>query len=514
MNQTAEWAAEAADQHVLSPEQADALLAKAQWGRYAVLGDSLAEGILEESEGYRTACWADRVHQALLRVNPDLEYLNVGYRGLLAHQVRATQLQKALDFRPDFATVVCGGNDILAPVFDAEGVKKDIDAQVKALTEAGATVFLFGLMNITNAFPEFTQLRPRLEQLNEVTLDVARRYGAVWVDLWTHPASGDKKVYSSDLLHMSARGHAIIATRVVESLGLHLDGEETLPEAEADEPEVAAIADEEPEGHPDWAPESADFDKPSIARMYDYLLGGTRHSTKDRAVAEEAVAAAPGIKLTIWENRKLIKRITRYAAAQGITQILDIGSGIPARGAVHTLAHAINPAIKVVYVDIDPVAAARGAELLADTPNGASAQGDLSKPHEILALPEVTSQIDFGKPVALFFLNVLHFLDPAAVQAALAVYREKLAPGSLLAISHGTADEDDHSGGISKVYADAYGHTHMRTKEELAELFGDFTLIEPGVVQLPDWRPEPSPLSGSLDLKVGAVNCYAAVGIK
>jgi hypothetical protein len=261
------------------------------------------------------------------------------------------------------------------------------------------------------------------------------------------------------------------------------------------------------------ASDGPDFDRPSIARMYDYLMGGSRHAEADREVAHHAVHAAPRIKLTIWENRKALKRIVRYLVGEGITQILDIGSGIPARGAVHSVAQAVDPAVKVVYVDIDPVAAARGVELLVDNPNGASAQGDLSEAEQVLALPEVTSMLDFSKPVALLFLNVLHFVDPVRVTAALAVFRDALAPGSYLAITHGTADQNNDGDDISKVYAEAYGFAHWRTKEELVELFGDFQLVEPGVAQLSDWRPEPSPLSGAF-LKGEALNCYAAVGIK
>jgi hypothetical protein len=257
----------------------------------------------------------------------------------------------------------------------------------------------------------------------------------------------------------------------------------------------------------------ADFDHPSIARMYDYLMGGSRHADADRQVARDAVQAAPRIKWTIWENRKALKRIVRFLVEEGITQILDVGSGIPARGAVHSVAQALNPEVKVVYVDIDPVAAARGVELLADNPNGASIQGDLTLPEQVLSRPEVTSLIDFTKPVGLLLLNVLHFVDPAEVTPALGVFRAALAPGSYLAITHGAADQSSDGEGISQVYAGAYGFAHWRTEEELVELFGDFQFVEPGVVQLSDWRPEPSPLSGRF-VEGNSLNCYAAVAVK
>ncbi len=261
------------------------------------------------------------------------------------------------------------------------------------------------------------------------------------------------------------------------------------------------------------AGQAADFEHPSIARMYDYLMGGSRHVEADRQVAHAAVGAAPRIKLTIWENRKALKRIVRFLVRQGVTQILDVGSGIPARGAVHTVARAINPDVTVVYLDIDPVAAARGAELLADDPRGASIQGDLARPQDVLASAEATSLLDFDKPVALLFLNVLHFVDPVEVTRALGVYRDAVVPGSYLAITHGTADRSLDGQRIGDVYAGAYGFAHWRSEDEVAELFGDFEIVEPGVVQLAEWRPDPSPLSGTV-IRGSALNCCAAVGVK
>jgi lysophospholipase L1-like esterase len=518
MGQLVEWAAERADRYALSREEAVALLAHTGWKRLAVLGDSLAEGVLEETPGYEPAGWADRLHDVLSQIHPGMEYLNLGRRGLLSRQVRDTQLERALAFKPDLATLVSGGNDILSPAFDAEAVHNDIDVQVAALTEAGATVFLYGLMNITKAIPEIMSLRPRLAELNALVREVAHRHGALWVDLWDHPAAGERSAYSSDMLHMSARGHALIAAQTIKVLGGRIAGRPGLPTAKPGARRAAG--DRQAAGRartverPEWAPAEADVDRPSIARMYDYLLGGTRHTAADRAVAHAAVAAAPGIKLTIWENRKFIKRAVRYAVAQGVTQILDIGSGIPARGAVHEVARRIDPAVRVVYVDIDPVAVRRGTQLLAGTPGSASVRGDLAEPEEILTHPEVASLLDFGRPVALLLVNVLHFVDPAKVAPALAVYRDRLAAGSLLAITHGTADGEDRAGGISEVYAGSYGHMTMRTKTEVGELFGDFDVVDPGVVQLPEWRPDPSPLSSRLGTQVGAVNCYAAVGVK
>lgn len=262
---------------------------------------------------------------------------------------------------------------------------------------------------------------------------------------------------------------------------------------------------------PDWLPADADTEQPSIARMYDFLLGGERHVEADRDVARQAVAAAPGIKLLIFENRKFLKRVTRHAVERGLDQILDIGSGILAKGNVHEVAHRINPRARVVYVDIDPVAVARGRELLAGEPRAAAVRGDVTDPAAILRSPDVNALIDFARPVALLMLNVLHFVPPHTVEPALDAYRAALAPGSLLSITHGTADGlGGRPPAIADVYARAFGQMTMRTGAQLRTLFGDFELVEPGIVDLPRWRAEP----GSLAERVGAVHCYGAAAVK
>jgi len=207
------------DPFCLSPAETDKLLAGAPWQRFAVLGDSLAKGVLDPPvQGYAPASWPERVAAALRRVRPSLGYRNLGMVGLRTRQVRDAQLAAALEFRPDLATLVCGGNDLIVPKLDREAVEADIDAMVAALVEAGATVFVFGLMNITAATSQLDLLKPRLMGLNALVRKVAMRRGAVFVDLWPHPAAADRDLYSGDLLHMSARGHAHIATTTIHAL--------------------------------------------------------------------------------------------------------------------------------------------------------------------------------------------------------------------------------------------------------------------------------------------------------
>ena len=214
---------EAADPQCVSPEEADKLLAGAPWERFAVLGDSLAEGVLDPPvPGYAPVPWPDRVAEVLRRGRPTLDYRNFGVRGLRAREVREGQLAAALDFGPDLATLVCGGNDLLVPAMDRAAVEADIDAMVGALTGAGATVFVFGLMNITAATDKMDLLRPRLMGLNASVKKVAARHGALFVDLWRHPAADQRDLYSGDLMHMSARGHAHIATAAITALSTRI----------------------------------------------------------------------------------------------------------------------------------------------------------------------------------------------------------------------------------------------------------------------------------------------------
>jgi SAM-dependent methyltransferase len=241
---------------------------------------------------------------------------------------------------------------------------------------------------------------------------------------------------------------------------------------------------------PEWVTDDVDAHQPSIARLYDYLLGGTHNLEPDRALGKQAIKAAPGIVLLIRENRKFLQRAVRYALEQGIDQFLDLGSGIPTRGSVHETAHAINPAAHVVYIDRDPTAVAHGRALLADTPNATSALGDLLDAERTLAEPAIGELIDLSKPVAMLVLSVLHFFPDSAVLPALAAYRERLAPGSILIISTATGEADTGSAGkVQDIYASEFSTFELRSRDQVGAMFGDFTLIEPGIVFPTEWRP-------------------------
>ncbi|MER5622808.1 SGNH/GDSL hydrolase family protein [Streptosporangium sp. NPDC002544] len=210
------------DDFHLPAKEADRLLATAPWKRFAVLGDSLAEGLGEPAPGYRTLPWADRTQEALARRRPDLAYVNLGLRGLVAAEVREQQLGRALEFGPDLAAVICGGNDLFRPVVDMDAVEGELDAIIGGLRAAGATVITYRLMNIASAIPQLEALSPKLLRLNERVSAVSARHGALVVDMWSHPACADISTYSSDMIHASMRGHALLAAETIRRLGRHL----------------------------------------------------------------------------------------------------------------------------------------------------------------------------------------------------------------------------------------------------------------------------------------------------
>ncbi|MGW7579344.1 SAM-dependent methyltransferase [Streptomyces sp. NPDC054765] len=240
---------------------------------------------------------------------------------------------------------------------------------------------------------------------------------------------------------------------------------------------------------PSWVTPDVDTERPSIARLYDYLLGGRHHLEVDRELGRKAIRAAPGLVLLIRENRKFLRRAVRYALEQGIDQFLDIGSGIPARGSVHETVRKSGSSARVVSVDVDLVAVSHGRSILHDDPYATSVLADFFEPDALLADGEVSRLIDFRRPVALLVLNVIHFFPDSKVHPALGHYQRTLAPGSLLALSVAT-NGSDAAGAIDSLYQEEYSEFTLRSQEEIAALFTGFETVEPGVVYPPLWRPD------------------------
>jgi len=244
---------------------------------------------------------------------------------------------------------------------------------------------------------------------------------------------------------------------------------------------------------PEWAPPDVDIERPSVARVYDYNLGGSHNFAADRALAEHLANVIPDMPAANRANRALLRRIVRFLADAGIDQYLDLGSGIPTVGNVHEVARRSRPDSRVVYVDIDPVAAAHARAILADDPRCGVVLADLRDVDIVLGSPQVTSLLDFSRPVAVLILAVLHFVpdasDPAGV---IGRYRDATAQGgSYLAISHGTGVEDDQQAVLADATRRASMDVAPRGRAEVERLFAGYDLVEPGVVYAPLWRPEP-----------------------
>jgi SAM-dependent methyltransferase len=267
---------------------------------------------------------------------------------------------------------------------------------------------------------------------------------------------------------------------------------------------------------PSWAPLDVDVNQPSIARVWDWFLGGAHNFAVDREVGEKMLKAMPEGPQMARTNRMFLRRAVRFCVAAGVTQFLDIGSGIPTAGNVHEIAQQANPRCRVVYADLDPVAVAHTRRMLAGDPRYSVLQADLREPERILAAPELRDTLDLDQPVALLMIAVLHFVhdsdDPGGI---LARYRDALAPGSYLAIAHGSRNIDDIPPERLQVAQTHYEHSvaevSLRSQPEVEAFFAGFTLEDPGVVWLQQWRPEhPEGINDPVAPHVG----YGGVGRK
>ncbi|MGW3664335.1 SAM-dependent methyltransferase [Streptomyces sp. NPDC005141] len=249
---------------------------------------------------------------------------------------------------------------------------------------------------------------------------------------------------------------------------------------------------------PAWAPRSIDISVPSVSRIYDYYLGGSHNFEVDREAARKAMEFMPGLPKVMQANRAFMRRAVRFAAGEGIDQFLDIGSGIPTFGNVHEIAQSTRPGARVVYVDHDPVAVAHSQAVLRDNEDADVVAADLLKPQEILASTQVQQLIDLNRPVALLLVAILHFVEDADdPYRAVAELRDALAPGSLLVVTHASFEgiplPKEQAEGTVDVYKNIRNPLIMRTREEIARFFEGYDMVEPGLVPMPNWRPDTAP---------------------
>jgi S-adenosyl methyltransferase len=262
---------------------------------------------------------------------------------------------------------------------------------------------------------------------------------------------------------------------------------------------------------PSYNPPAIDTKRPNVARMYDYWLGGKDNFEADRVAAEQVLTLLPGQRHSAWENRRFQRRAVRFLAGEaGIDQFLDIGVGLPTQGAVHEVAHEVNPRARVAYVDYDPVVVSHGNVLLAAPDLSVVVREDIRRPRELLANPVIREHLDFGRPVALTLLAILHFVpdedDPDAIMALL---RDALAPGSYLVLTHICEELLPDKAAARRamdIYERASERILPRGTARIRGFLGDFELIEPGLLPKHAWRPETGAAWPDLtDISLGAV---------
>jgi SAM-dependent methyltransferase len=240
------------------------------------------------------------------------------------------------------------------------------------------------------------------------------------------------------------------------------------------------------------APSIDDSALPSTARIYDYLLGGHENYKVDREAAKRMVSAVPDSPTAVRSNRAFLYRAVRFMAAEaGITQFLDIGSGLPTQLNVHEVAHAVSPDAHIVYVDYDPLVHAFGNAVLASKDTVQFTQRDLRTPQEIIADPVLLDVIDFDRPVAVLMIAMLQFIDdrenPDGIVAQL---RDALAPGSYIAISH--VIDNQRTRAVADIQRRANTHAWTpRTRARILRFFDGLELVEPGLAIACKWRPDP-----------------------
>ena len=197
--------------------------------RLVALGDSTVEGLMDPGPDDTYVGWADRFAHHLAVREPGLLYANLGVRGQTAHQVRASQLDRALAMEPDIALLVAGVNDVLRPRFDKAVVREDLLTMFRALRDTGARVLTFTMPDMTRVAPLAFALRPRLEHLNDIVREAGRRYDVQVVDLAAEPLAGHPALWDDDRLHANSEGHRRIALALAEQVGLPVDDWRTSP---------------------------------------------------------------------------------------------------------------------------------------------------------------------------------------------------------------------------------------------------------------------------------------------
>jgi hypothetical protein len=235
-----------------------------------------------------------------------------------------------------------------------------------------------------------------------------------------------------------------------------------------------------------------DSARPAAARIYDYLLGGKDNYAVDRTAAERVLAAAPDQRQLAQANRAFAIRAVGALASAGIRQFVDLGTGFPTSPSVHEAARQADPGARVVYVDYDPLVHVHNTALLAQDEQVVSVRADIRQPETVLDHPDVTRLIDFGQPVGVLCVAVLHLVpdaeDPGGIVAG---FRDRMCAGSYLALSQFASDSDAEA--MAELRAVAAGtavETYFRPRDAILRFFDGFSLVPPGLTDVEKWRQD------------------------
>jgi hypothetical protein len=244
---------------------------------------------------------------------------------------------------------------------------------------------------------------------------------------------------------------------------------------------------------PNWIPDGVEVDRPNVARMWDYFLGGAHNFAADRAAARQAIEFYPDLPLVAQVTRGFLRRVVNVMVDQGVGQFLDLGAGIPTVGSVHEIAQRRSASARVAYVDMDPVAVAHSEAILTGTTNTVAVLADARRPAEIVQHPDIRRILDWTQPICVLAIALFHFIpDDLEALKIIQTISSALPNGSYLALTHASADRVESESVVrtEQLYERTGVPFRFRTREQIASLFRGFDLIEPGVVYVPRWRPE------------------------
>jgi hypothetical protein len=239
-------------------------------------------------------------------------------------------------------------------------------------------------------------------------------------------------------------------------------------------------------------PPDIDLSRPSIARLYDYVLGGKEHFEIDRRAADALYVAVPETSQLAKDNRNNLRRAVQWLVRDaGIRQIIDLGSGLPTVGNVHELAQAVDPDVHVVYVDNDPLVLAHGRALLSDETTTTVITADVREPEAIFNDPRTAELIDLERPFAVIAASILHHLEDDEAYDVAARIRAQLHPGCYVLISNFLDDDEPRAKELERAFLDGgLGTGRFRTWSEQRRFFEGLEMVEPGLVYANDWKPD------------------------